>query len=77
MQEHSRSGPPWQTAGLGLMKLPIDHIIAKVQDFVHHYVGVAIEAPTHFTRSHWIVLSLLACTFGFICLRGFGSRKNY
>ena len=57
--------------------LPIDHIIAKVADTIQHYLAIAIDAPTHFTMSHWIVLSLFACVFGFLCLRGFGSRKNY
>jgi len=57
--------------------LPIDRIIAKAQEIIEHYFAIAVDAPTHFTRSHWIVLSLLACTFGFLCLRGFGSRKNY
>ena len=57
--------------------LPIDHIIAKVAEFLERWFYVAVDAPTHFTISHWIVFSVLACTFGFFCLRGFGSRKNY
>ena len=57
--------------------MPIDHIIAKVSAFIQHYLALAIEAPTRFTESHWILFSALACLFGFFCMRGFGSRKNY
>ena len=57
--------------------LPIERIIQRVLQILDYYAGMAIEAPTRFTMSHWIVLSIAACTFGFLCLRGFGSRKNY
>lgn len=57
--------------------LPIDRIIARTAEILEYCFEVAVDAPTHFTMSHWIVFSVLACTFGFFCLRGFGSRKNY
>ena len=57
--------------------LPIDHIIARAAEIIEYYFYVAVDAPTRFTMSHWIVFSVLAVAFGFFCLRGFGSRKNY
>jgi hypothetical protein len=57
--------------------MPIDHLIAKAQTIINHYLAIAIEAPTHFTRSHWIFFSAIACLFGFFCMRGFGSRTKY
>jgi hypothetical protein len=57
--------------------MPIDRLFARACDIFWHYLDIAVEAPTHFTRSHWIVLSVLAVTFGVLCMRGFGSRKNY
>lgn len=57
--------------------MPIDHLIARLMAIINHYLGMAIEAPTQFTQSHWILFSAIACLFGFFCMRGFGSRKNY
>ena len=57
--------------------MPIDHLIAKAQAVIQHYWTIAVDAPTHFTRSHWILFSAVAVLFGFFCMRGFGSRKDY
>jgi len=57
--------------------MPIDRIAAKAQEIISHYVAIAIDTPTHFERSHWILFSAIAVLFGFFCMRGFGSRKNY
>jgi hypothetical protein len=32
---------------------------------------------THMSRPYWIAAFAVACVLGAICLRGFGSRKNY
>jgi hypothetical protein len=59
------------------MKMPIDHIIEWLATTLNQWWTIAVDAPTHFTREHWIAFSAIACLFGFFCMRGFGSRKNY
>ena len=41
---------------------------------VIHYCSSQV---THLERTHWVLLSILVCVVGFICMRGFGSRTNY
>jgi hypothetical protein len=57
--------------------MPIDRIIAKLSQLITHYWAIAVDAPTHFTTAHWIVFSAMAVLFGFFCMRGFGSRKDF
>lgn len=55
----------------------LDWMLLSLWKGFWHYAHAAAEYPTTFDRRHWIVLSVVAVTLGCLCMRGFGSRKNY
>ena len=42
-----------------------------------YYWGIAVDTPTHFDQRHWIFFTAICVVLGCLCMRGFGSRKNY
>lgn len=42
-----------------------------------YYWGVACDTPTHFDRRHWLLFAGICVVVGCLCMRGFGSRKDY
>ena len=55
----------------------IDKWLGQLWNLSVHYWGIACDAPTHFDRRHWIVFSIICVVVGCLCMRGFGSRKDY
>ena len=55
----------------------IDDILKKLWQVTVYYFGIAADAPTHFDYRHWVVFTGICVVIGVLCMRGFGSRKNY
>jgi hypothetical protein len=55
----------------------IDDIVKNVWKVVVHYGGIAVDAPTHFDYRHWVTFTGICVVIGCLCMRGFGSRKDY
>lgn len=55
----------------------IDKWLGQLWNLSVHYWGIASDAPTHFDRRHWIALSIVCLVIGCLCMKGFGSRKDY
>ena len=55
----------------------IDDILENVWKAAVYYFGIAADAPTHFDYRHWVVFTSICVVLGVLCMRGFGSRKNY
>ncbi len=55
----------------------IDKWLGQLWNLSVHYWGIASDAPTHFDRRHWMVFSVICVVVGCLCMRGFGSRKDY
>ncbi len=58
-------------------RMLIDQWLGKLWQMGVHYGGIALDTPTHFDRQHWIVFTAICVVIGCLCMRGFGSRKNY
>ena len=57
--------------------MPIDHILSKLWQVGVHYGGICLDAPTHFNYRHWMIFTGICVVIGCLCMRGFGSRKDY
>ena len=55
----------------------IDRILLALWNFILHYVEIAKRAPSEFEYHHWIIFSVVCLVIGGLCMRGFGSRKDY
>lgn len=55
----------------------IDQWLGKLWEISVHCWGVAMDTPTHFGRTHWTVLISICVVVGCLCMRGFGSRKDF
>lgn len=57
--------------------MPIDHILEKIWKVTVHYWGIVADTPTHFEHTHWMIFTSICVVIGCLCMRGFGSRKDY
>lgn len=55
----------------------IDSILKYLWQTIAHYWGIASDAPTHFDYRHWVIFTGICVVIGCLCMRGFGSRKDY
>lgn len=55
----------------------IDQWLGHLWDFLLECSDVVSQAPSHLESQHWIILSVVCVVVGCICMRGYGSRKDY
>jgi hypothetical protein len=42
-----------------------------------HYINVAMNFVNRIQSRHWLMILIGVTIIGALCMRGFGSRKNY
>ena len=55
----------------------IDKWLGQLWQLIQYLIGVATDVPTHFQQRHWIIFSVICLGIGCLCMRGYGSRKDY
>ena len=52
-------------------------LIQRFVDLTHQYRGDVWDWFNRLNREEWVVVLVVVCALGFLCMLGYGSRSKY